>query len=70
MRQRKPQQFAILTKDTAVTDRRIDIEYWQSLGPDAIFHAAWQLVVDAWELKRKPIRELRFDRTTALFKSS
>jgi len=28
-------------------DRSFDIEYWQRLGPAAIFEAAWQMVVDA-----------------------
>ena len=27
-------------------DRKFDIEYWQRLGPAAIFEAAWQMVVD------------------------
>ncbi|HXA53017.1 MAG TPA: hypothetical protein VNV86_22020 [Candidatus Acidoferrum sp.] len=31
----------------AQMDRSFDIEYWQRLGPEAIFEAAWQMVVDA-----------------------
>jgi hypothetical protein len=28
-------------------DRSFDIEYWQRLGTEAIFDAAWQMTVDA-----------------------
>jgi hypothetical protein len=28
-------------------DRAFDIEYWQRLGPQTIFEAAWQMVVEA-----------------------
>ena len=28
-------------------DRSFDIEYWQRLGAEAIFDAAWQMTVDA-----------------------
>ena len=38
-------------------DRSFDIAYWQRLGPDAIFEAAWQLVVQA-----HPHDDLRVDR--------
>jgi hypothetical protein len=29
------------------TGRSFDIEYWQRLGPEAIFEAAWKMVVEA-----------------------
>ena len=29
------------------TGRSFNIAYWQRLGPEAIFEAAWQMVVDA-----------------------
>jgi hypothetical protein len=28
-------------------DRRFDIEYWQRLGAEAIFEAAWQMAAEA-----------------------
>jgi len=28
-------------------DRSFEIDYWQRLGPAAIFEAAWHMVVDA-----------------------
>jgi hypothetical protein len=38
-------------------DRSFDIAYWQRQGPEAIFAAAWQLVVDAYRLKGIPLDE-------------
>ena len=37
-------------------DRRFDIEFWQEQGDEAIFRAAWEMVVLAEETKhgRKP----------------
>lgn len=37
-------------------DRSFDIEFWQEQGDEAIFAAAWELVVIAEEIKygRKP----------------
>jgi len=37
-------------------DRQFDIEFWQELGDEAIFRAAWEMVVLAEETKhgRKP----------------
>lgn len=44
-----------LVKD-AFPDRQFDIAFWQSLGDEAIFQAAWDMVVLAEETKhgRKP----------------
>ena len=36
-------------------DRSFDIAYWQRQGSQAIFEAAWQLVVDAYRLKGLPL---------------
>ncbi len=44
-------------------DRSFDIEYWQRLGPEAIFSAAWHMVVQAWEWKGRSADELRLQRT-------
>jgi len=40
----------------------LDIEFWQELGPEAIFRAAWELVVTAHELKGGDPDELRLHR--------
>lgn len=47
--------------------RRVDIEYWQSLGPSAIFEAAWQCVIDAYAFRKGDPRELRLQRSVVHF---
>ncbi len=44
-------------------DRSFDVEYWQRLGPEAIFEAAWDLVVHAWKMKGRDPDELRLQRS-------
>ena len=44
-------------------DRSFDVEYWQRLGPEAIFEAAWDLVVQAWKMKGRDPDELRLQRS-------
>ena len=44
-------------------DRSFDVEFWQRQGPAVIFSAAWEMVVDAYRLKRKSVSELEFQRT-------
>jgi hypothetical protein len=48
-------------------DRSFDIEYWQRLGPTAIFEAAWQMVVDAHSQRAGGADELRLRRTVESF---
>ena len=43
--------------------RRVDIEFWQRQGPQAIFEAAWEMVGDAWEIKGRDQNEIRLQRT-------
>jgi hypothetical protein len=50
----------------AQMDRSFDIEYWQRLGPEAIFEAAWQMVVEAHS-HRGSTDEFRFRRTVEHF---
>lgn len=47
-------------------DRAFDVEFWQEQGDEAIFAAAWDMVVVAEEVKhgRKP----RLQRTTTSLK--
>lgn len=48
-------------------DREFDIEFWQSLGTEAIFKAAWELVVDAHIHKGGKKSELRLQKTVTNF---
>jgi hypothetical protein len=47
-------------------DRSFDIAYWQRLGPEAIFEAAWQLVVEA-HARGGDESELELQRTVESF---
>jgi hypothetical protein len=42
-------------------DRAFDIEFWQEQGDEAIFRAAWEMVMMAEEFKHG--RQPRFQRT-------
>ena len=46
-------------------DRSFDIEFWQRLGPEAIFKAAWELAEHAYAGKNV---DLRLQRTVASFR--
>ena len=46
-------------------DRSFDIEFWQRLGPEAIFKAAWELVEHAYAGKNV---DLRLQRSVASFR--
>jgi hypothetical protein len=48
-------------------DRSFDIEYWQRLGPEAIFEAAWQMAVDTHRRGAGGSDELRLRRTLEHF---
>ena len=48
-------------------DRWFDISYWQHMGSDAIFGAAWQMVFDSLQLKGKCVSELRLQRSVEKF---
>ena len=47
-------------------DRSFDVEYWQRLGPEAIFEAAWQMVVDAHSHDGSSA-ELHFEELLSIF---
>jgi hypothetical protein len=51
-------------------DRKFDIDYWQRLGPEAIFEAAWQMVVDAHSRHPGDPDVLRLRRTVEHFQRS
>ena len=44
-------------------DRSFDIEFWQRQGDEAIFAAAWDMVVFANQFKGRNASELTFQRT-------
>jgi len=48
-------------------DRSFDIAYWQRLGPQAIFEAAWQMVVEAHSRRPGGSDELKFRRSIETF---
>lgn len=48
-------------------DRSFDIAYWQRLGSSAIFAAAWQIVVEAYQRNQNSDAELRLRRTAESF---
>lgn len=48
-------------------DRAFDVAYWQRLGPEAIFEAAWKLVVEAHARDPRGEEELRLCRTVESF---
>jgi hypothetical protein len=51
----------------AEMDRSFDVAYWQRLGAEAIFEAAWQLVVQAHMNRDGGEDELRLSRTVESF---
>ena len=48
-------------------DRSFDIAYWQRQGPEAIFEAAWELVVEAYSRHPGGENELQLQRTIESF---
>ncbi|RME59048.1 MAG: hypothetical protein D6780_05725 [Candidatus Dadabacteria bacterium] len=44
-------------------DKREVYEYWDKLGDEARFKAAWELVIEAYKIKGKDLNELRFQRS-------
>jgi hypothetical protein len=50
-------------------NRSFDVEFWQRQGSTAIFAAAWEMVVEAYQWKKKSDSELAFQRTVECLKS-
>lgn len=44
-----------------------DYSYWDNLGSEMRFQAAWELVIDAYKIKGLDQDELRFQRTIGNF---
>ena len=49
-------------------DRSFDVEYWQRQGSNAIFAAAWEMVVEHWRMKGGDESELELQRTVESFR--
>lgn len=47
----------------AAAGRSFDVEFWQRQGSNAIFAAAWEMVVESYRWKKKSESELAFQRT-------
>ena len=62
MQETSPKKW-IEIADIGAGDPAFDIKYWQAQGPEAIFTAAWELVVLAHEVKGGDPSELRLDRS-------
>lgn len=59
----------VQVRDINGDDERFDVLFWQSQGSDAIFHAAWGMVVTANELKGRSKDELEFQRSAVSVQS-
>ena len=51
-------------------DRSFDISFWQQQGSNAIFGAAWQMVIDYYSLTGRDVTELEFQRSVEHFRRS
>lgn len=59
----KKREFAERVVMLRDDDRSFDIEFWQHAGPDAIFAAAWQMVLDMQAIRGKNDFESRLQRS-------
>ena len=44
-------------------DRVAEYERWDELGDEARFAAAWELVIQAFQIQERDLNELRFQRS-------
>lgn len=49
-------------------DRDFDIEYWQRLGPEAIFEASWRMVLHAHGIGEAEHDQFRLQRSVESFR--
>ena len=49
-------------------DRSFDIEFWQRLGPEAIFDEAWRMVLHAHGIGEAETERFRLQRTIESFR--
>jgi hypothetical protein len=48
-------------------DRSFDLQFWQAQSDAARFAATWDLIVTAWRMQGKDVRELRLQRSVETF---
>jgi hypothetical protein len=48
-------------------DRSFDLQFWQAQTDTARFAAAWELVITAYKMKGKDVRQLRLQRSVESF---
>jgi hypothetical protein len=48
-------------------DRSFDLQFWQAQTDTARFAAAWELVITAYKMKGKDVRQLRLQRSAESF---
>jgi len=48
-------------------DRSFDLQFWQNQTSQVRFQAAWELIVHAWRVKGKDVRQLRLHRSVEYF---
>ena len=48
-------------------DRSFDLVFWHKQSPQARFDAAWEMIVFAWRVKGKDVRQLRLHRSVETF---
>ena len=48
-------------------DRSFDLQFWQSQEPKARFEATWDMIVHAWRVKGRDVRQLRLQRSVETF---
>ncbi len=48
-------------------DRSFDLQFWQNQTSQMRFQAAWELIVHAWRVKGKDVRQLRLHRSVEYF---
>ncbi len=48
-------------------DRSFDLKFWQSQSSQARMDATWELIIHAWRLEGKDVRQLRLQRSAENF---
>lgn len=58
-----------VTKCDSYADmERVHIAQWQAVSGSERANAAWDMVVEAWKLKKRDLNELRFQRSVTSVK--
>ena len=63
MKKREMVQYTRLGQLGVDDDKLAEYLHWDSLGAEARFQTAWDLVVQAHQLQGKDLNELRFQRS-------